>query len=1004
MDFKFKVLTYNSTGMGCDKRDFVKNVFSSYKPDVMFIQETWLIESKLNVLNGLSQDYLANGVAATHECDILIGRPKGGLAILWHKTISNKCKFIRIPNTRRACALEFHVDNQCFVLVNMYLPVDNQSKNRVCPEFLDTMDAVELFIQQCNGKHIIIGGDMNLDVKRGNAHDKYYKDWCDRLECCYVHTLSDCTIDYTYNDPAKNCFSCLDHFTVNRHLQRQIVSASVCDEPLNPSYHMPVLLNINITPDRINLCDGNANRKNVVAWHKINEFHINAYHDGQEQFLSHIDYFNVAYCNDTLCKNASHRHQIDVWCDELVKCCLISDNVFPNVNNNGKSCRPGWSCEVKPYRDDCVFWHRIWKDAGCPRNGVVYDVMKLTKKQYVYANRRNKRKQDVVRKEKMATAIANDNMRDFFKEVKKLEPKINVPVPIDGIIESKAIAQHFASKYDGLFNSVPSDPDVMLSIRKYIDDCKLAKNSDRVVKFNEVFEAIKTLKCNKSDGSEGFMSNHLILSCDRFIANISMLFTAMLTHGYQPRKLLEGTIESIPKDKRKDLCMSSNYRGITLCNSISKLFDMIILSRYSDNLSTSELQFAFKSKHSTAMCTLVLKEIVRYYSNNGSKTYSCYIDATKAFDRVRYDKLFGLLIERGIPPIIVRVMLNLYERQCLKTHWRGFVSDEFRTSNGIRQGGVISPVLFCIYIDELLTRLERHGEGCWVGNQFYGAIGYADDLTLLAPTVSGLSKMIKVCEDFSNEYNVKYNPDKTVCMLFSKKDQPDFNVALNGKRLSWVKNTKYLGNYLDSDMTEKTDVRMKRSDMVYRVNHSIATLGKCKKEVMVNIFNSKCCHFYGTQAWNLHDNNILQFQTMWNRSIRRILELPVTTHCILLPGLVGRLSATEQIYCRSLNMTHMMLESKNTKVRFITGKAMMDVNSIIYANMEIVAKRVECTVQQLLKYDSHYVKLCMQKRYSHVEPVVGQITELLNVIYRTVLVEGFDDEELKDILYVLCTA
>ena len=165
---------------------------------------------------------------------------------------------------------------------------------------------------------------------------------------------------------------------------------------------------------------------------------------------------------------------------------------------------------------------------------------------------------------------------------------------------------------------------------------------------------------------------------------------------------------------------------------------------------------------------LILKEVVGYYMNNGSDVYTCYVDTTKAFDRVQYDKLCCLLIERGVPPVIVRVMLDLYVRQCMRTHWRGYVS-EFGTTNGIRQGGVISPVLFCIYIDELLSRLEKGGEGCWVGNQFYGAIGYADDLTLLAPTVSSLSKMIKICEEFSNEYNVKYNPDKTVCMLFRTK-------------------------------------------------------------------------------------------------------------------------------------------------------------------------------------------------------------------------------------------
>ena len=235
-----------------------------------------------------------------------------------------------------------------------------------------------------------------------------------------------------------------------------------------------------------------------------------------------------------------------------------------------------------------------------------------------------------------------------------------MPVAIDGIVEGKAIAQHFSEKYDQLLNSVPSDANNMSYIYKYLEECTSSDDADRVVRYSEVAEAIKALKSNKSDGHEGFMSNHLLLSCDRFISNIALLLTSVLTHGYQPRDVLLGTIESIPKDNKKDVCDSSNYRGITLCNSISKVIDIIILSRYKDKLSTNDMQFAFKRKHSTVMCTLVLKEVVRYYMNNGSDVYTCYVDATKAFDRVQYDKLFCLLIDRGVPPVIVRVMLDLY--------------------------------------------------------------------------------------------------------------------------------------------------------------------------------------------------------------------------------------------------------------------------------------------------------------------------------------------------------
>ena len=97
--------------------------------------------------------------------------------------------------------------------------------------------------------------------------------------------------------------------------------------------------------------------------------------------------------------------------------------------------------------------------------------------------------------------------------------------------------------------------------------------------------------------------------------------------------------------------------------------NIVIFKRYEDVLSTSNMQYAFKGNHSTVMCTLVLKEVVRYYSNRSSDVFVCYVDATKAFDRVRYDKLLTLLIDRGVPPVVIRSLLDLYERQQLCTKW-----------------------------------------------------------------------------------------------------------------------------------------------------------------------------------------------------------------------------------------------------------------------------------------------------------------------------------------------
>ena len=139
--------------------------------------------------------------------------------------------------------------------------------------------------------------------------------------------------------------------------------------------------------------------------------------------------------------------------------------------------------------------------------------------------------------------------------------------------------------------------------------------------------------------------------------------------------------------------------------------------------------------------------------NRDSSVYACFIDASKAFDRVRYDKLFELLVGRGIPHVSVRLLMDMYSRQSTRAAWDSMYSKYFGSRNGVRQGGVASPVLFTIYMDELLMRLQRAGIGCYVGHEWFGALGYADDLTLLSPSIKGLQKMVKMCANFGREFS-----------------------------------------------------------------------------------------------------------------------------------------------------------------------------------------------------------------------------------------------------------
>ena len=99
----------------------------------------------------------------------------------------------------------------------------------------------------------------------------------------------------------------------------------------------------------------------------------------------------------------------------------------------------------------------------------------------------------------------------------------------------------------------------------------------------------------------------------------------------------------------------------------------------------------------------MVKENIQYYLQNGSNVYGTALDATKAFDRIDLCKLFREMIMRKIPPIVIRLIMEMYEKQSMAVRWNNEYSDSFGVSNGVKQGGVLSRILFCIYIYILIT-------------------------------------------------------------------------------------------------------------------------------------------------------------------------------------------------------------------------------------------------------------------------------------------------------------
>ena len=355
--------------------------------------------------------------------------------------------------------------------------------------------------------------------------------------------------------------------------------------------------------------------------------------------------------------------------------------------------------------------------------------------------------------------------------------------------------------------------------------------------------AIKQLDKNKSCGLDGIYAGHLKYASTRLLDLLSHCFSSLLVHGVLPDSMISVVLLPVIKDKAGNITSKDNYRPIALASIVSKVMEIVLLNRMSEYISTRANQFGFKKKHSTDQCIYVMKEIIDTYRALNGSMFVRFLDASKAFDRVNHTVLFNTLIRRGVPSYIVRILIVWYENQRMCVRWGNVISESFGVSNGVRQGGIFSPYLFNVYVDNLSSMLNKCNVGCYFGRLLVNHIMYADDLVLLSLSVAGLSKLLQICERFGDGHYVQYNPKKSAVMTFRASYLKGVNLPtfkLNDVHLKEVDSIKYLGHIVKNDLTDDLDIERQCRQLYAQGNMILRKFYMCDPAVKMTLFHSYC--------------------------------------------------------------------------------------------------------------------------------------------------------------------
>ncbi|KAL7723877.1 hypothetical protein ACLKA6_004303 [Drosophila palustris] len=272
----------------------------------------------------------------------------------------------------------------------------------------------------------------------------------------------------------------------------------------------------------------------------------------------------------------------------------------------------------------------------------------------------------------------------------------------------------------------------------------------------------------------------------------------------------------------------------------------------------SEYQSGFRKGYSTVDSIFVLTSIANDYLHKKKKLYLFFVDFKAAFDTVDRRSLFLKLSNLGISFKMLKILSSMYERNTVAVWDGNELSPWFDSNLGVKQGCLLSPILFSLYVDDIVSTLQG---GVELGTSRIKVLMYADDMVLLADSADALQTMINALHVYCVTWSLQINCAKSKVMIIKDgrgRSAREDNWCLNGVQLEVVKQYKYLGIILTSNMSFKMHAEQKLKDSKAALNSTWKhILGKqhvnhsLKYKVFLATARAIMC--YAAQVWGYMD-------------------------------------------------------------------------------------------------------------------------------------------------------